>query len=105
MASEEPEFLAALEPGGEGTLVRVKVVPGSSRDVMAGMLGDRIKVRVAAPPEQGRANEAVIRLLAETIGVPKGGVRLISGASRPMKTFLIEGMDPASVAKRLRTVG
>ncbi len=67
-------------------LVKVKVVPGASRDQVVGQLGDALKVRVAAPPEDGKANKAVIRLLAGHFGVDRKRVRIVSGLTSHVKT-------------------
>ncbi|MCP4068445.1 MAG: DUF167 domain-containing protein [Phycisphaeraceae bacterium] len=71
--------------------MRLKVVPGARRDAVVGLLGDRLKVRVAAAPEAGRANVAVRRLLAETLGVAVGDVGLIAGTASSMKTVEVTG--------------
>ncbi|MFO0963427.1 MAG: DUF167 family protein [Phycisphaerales bacterium] len=83
---------------GADALVRVKAVPGASRDAIAGPLGDRLKVRVAAPPEGGRANAAIAALLAQAVGVPERAVSLESGPAQAQKCFRIRGADPARVA-------
>lgn len=72
-----------------GWEVRVKVVPGSSRSRIAGVLGDRLKIQVAAPPEDGKANKAVAEVLAQWLGLAKSEVELVSGASQPTKCFRI----------------
>lgn len=77
--------------------LRIKVVPGSSREAIAGRLGDRLKVRVSAPPEAGAANEAVCRLLAEALGVRARDVRITAGHTRPEKTLEIDGVTQADV--------
>ncbi len=84
-----------------GCTIRLKVVPGSSRSAIAGWLGERLKVRVAAPPEAGKANEAVRRLLAEALGVPPRQVAIIAGESTPEKTVRISGVSADHVAQRL----
>lgn len=84
-----------------GTLIDVKVVPGASRDRVAGPLGMRLKVTVSRPPEKGAANRAVAELLAEALGLRARDVELAAGPTRPEKTFLIRGLDPAEVRRRL----
>lgn len=84
-----------------GCTIRLKVVPGSSRSAIAGWLGERLKVRVAAPPEAGKANEAVRRLLAEALGVPPRQVAIIAGESTPEKTVRISGVSAEQAARRL----
>lgn len=71
----------------------LKVVPGSSRDEVVGWLGDSLKVKVKAPPEKGRANEAVIALLAERLGIDSSSIAVVSGHGSPAKIVAVEGMD------------
>ncbi len=81
------ETWAKSGPGGWE--IRVKAVPGSSRSRIAGVLGDRLKIQVAAPPEDGKANRAVAEVLARWLGIAKSEVELVSGASQPTKVFRI----------------
>ena len=70
--------------------LRVKVVPGSSRNEITGELANGVlKVRVAAPAEKGKANEALRALLAERYGVPRSAVTIVSGHSAPLKMVRI----------------
>ena len=82
---------AILDRRPNAIRIPLKVVPGARRDVVVGLLGDRLKVRVAAAPEAGRANVAVLRLLAETFGVAVGDVGLIAGTASSMKTVEVTG--------------
>ena len=66
---------------GGATRLRLRVVPGSRRPGIVGRHGDAWKLRVAVAPERGRANEAAVELLAETLGIPPGDVTLVSGKS------------------------
>lgn len=68
----------------------VKVVPGASRSRIAGRYGDGIKVQVAAAPERGKANEAVIELLSEAFGVERNQVAIVSGHTQPRKIVQID---------------
>jgi len=90
-----------IESDGERCVIAVKVVPGASRDELAGRLGEAIKVRVAAPPEGGKANRAVCKLLAEALGVGRQAVAVVAGASQPRKRIAIEGLSPDEVRQRL----
>jgi uncharacterized protein (TIGR00251 family) len=74
----------------EGLEIAVKVVPGASRPGIAGVLGDRLKVRVAEPPEGGRANRAVELLIGEWLEVR--GARIVAGQGRPEKTVAVPGL-------------
>ncbi len=69
----------------------LKVIPKSSKDRVVGWVGDRLKVQVTAPPERGKANEAVIGVLAGALGVPRNRVRIVSGETAPLKTVEIDG--------------
>lgn len=90
---------------GGGVLIAVKAVPGAKRDGLAGALGERLKVRVAAPPEGGKANTAICALLAATLGVKPTAVRVVRGPSSPEKAILVEGIsvDDAERALGLKT--
>ena len=71
----------------------LKVVPGSSRDEVMGWLGDWLKVKVKAPPEKGRANEAVVALLADRLGIDPSSIAVVSGHGSPAKVAAVAGMD------------
>ena len=87
--------------GGPLVHVHLKVVPGASRAGLAGLYGDRLKVRVTAPAESGKANKAVLALLAEALGVAVQQLRVVRGASNPLKTVAVAGVDVADVERRL----
>ncbi|HUS93318.1 MAG TPA: DUF167 domain-containing protein [Phycisphaerae bacterium] len=93
--------LLRIRPHEAGAVLAVKVVPGSSRDKVAGVLGDCLKVSTAAAAEKGKANAAVARLLAEALGVDRRCVRLHAGPTSPRKEFLIVGLPPEDVRRRL----
>lgn len=69
----------------------LKVVPKASRDRVVGWVGDRLKVQVTAAPERGKANEAVIEVLADALGVPRSKVRILAGETSPLKTVEVDG--------------
>jgi uncharacterized protein (TIGR00251 family) len=88
----------------EGTRVRIRVAPGAKRTAVVGRHGAGWKVRVAAPPEAGRANDALVQLLADTLAVPQSSVRLVSGHGARDKIVELAGMDTAQVEDRLTSV-
>lgn len=94
-----------LEERPEGVLLHVKVVPGSSRDVIAGVLGSRLKVKVAAAAEKGKANQAVLALLAQALGVSKTRCAMVFGHTAAEKTIEIRGISVAQVREALRAHG
>jgi uncharacterized protein (TIGR00251 family) len=70
----------------------IKVVPGAIRNEVVGWLGESLKIRVRAAPERGKANEAVVRVLAEALALPTERVRIVAGRTSPRKTVEIEGL-------------
>ena len=83
------------------TRLRLRVSPGSGRAEIVGRHGDAWKVRVTEAPERGRANEAVLRLLAETLALPRTAVTLVSGHGGREKIVELTGMGPALIDRRL----
>ena len=81
--------------------LKVKVVPGSSRDQIVGWLGDALKIKVAAPPEKGKVNEAVIALVAERLGVARDAVEIVAGHSSAQKELSIAGVDDATLKQAI----
>jgi len=87
--------------GVSTTRLRIRVAPGSRRVGVAGRLGEKWKLRVTAPAEDGRANDAVVRLLADTLGVPRRRVALVSGHGARDKVVELEGVERAEAERRL----
>jgi len=82
-------------------VIAVRVTPRSSRDAVEGVDdAGELRVRVAAPPADGAANAAVVKLLAKMLGVPKGAVSVMSGASSRHKRLSIDGVRVAAVRER-----
>jgi uncharacterized protein (TIGR00251 family) len=81
--------------------ITVKVQPRASRSESAGRLGDAWKLRLAAPPVDGKANEECIRLLAELAGVPRSAVRILRGQTARAKLVEIDGIEQAELERRL----
>ena len=83
------------------TRVLLRVAPGAARAGVVGRHGDAWKVRVTAPPEDGRANDAVLRLLADTLAVPRNAVLLVSGHGSRDKIVELMGLEPLQIEQRL----
>jgi uncharacterized protein (TIGR00251 family) len=81
----------------------IKVVPKSSRDRVAGWMGDTLKVCVTAAPERGRANAAVVSVLSDALGIPRAAVRIVAGETSPRKTAEIDGLEMNEVRRRIRS--
>ncbi|MBS0190905.1 MAG: DUF167 domain-containing protein [Planctomycetes bacterium] len=77
------------------------MVPGSSRDAVAGVLGDRLKIKVAAAPEAGRANAAVCELLARALGIRPRDISVEAGATSPEKTVRVRGLTAGQLRAAL----
>lgn len=93
----------AIEQQGCDVVIRLKVVPGASRTALAGMLGDRIKLRVAAPPEGGKANAAVMQFLATALGVKQSQVTIERGHTSAEKTVRVNAFDARTVRRAFGT--
>ncbi|MEK6275652.1 MAG: DUF167 domain-containing protein [Actinomycetota bacterium] len=81
--------------------ISVRVSPGASRSELVGRHGDGWRARIAAPPERGRANDALCELLAETLELPRRSVRVIAGHGARAKVLEIDGLEPAEIERRL----
>lgn len=83
------------------TLIRVKVTPRSSKNRITGKEKDVYRVKVTSAPVEGKANEAVIALLAEELGVPKRDIEVVSGKTGRLKTIRIRGFTAEEIAQAL----
>jgi len=79
----------------------LKVSPKASRDALIGWRGEVLKVAVTAAPERGKANAAVMRLLAAATGLPRSVISLLHGAASPDKTLLFSGIDDAQLRRAI----
>jgi uncharacterized protein (TIGR00251 family) len=86
-----------VEQHGASIRVRVHVQPRAARSEVVGSHGAALKVRLHAPPVDGAANEALVALLAERLGVPKRAVRIVGGAASRAKTVEIDGTTESAV--------
>ncbi|WP_408096298.1 DUF167 domain-containing protein [Peredibacter sp. HCB2-198] len=74
----------------KGCTLSLYIQPGASRSEISGLHGDRLKVKIKAPPVDGEANAALIKFMAETLGIAKKNVHLIHGETSRQKTLLVE---------------
>ena len=84
-----------------GVLLGLRVSAGSSRAGLMCFHGDRLKVAVREPPERGKANRAIVGMLAGALGIRKRDVEISSGAGSALKTVLVRGMDADNLRRRL----
>lgn len=94
------DYPAFSETAG-GTAVRVRVNPRSSRDELVDLKGELVRIKLTAPAVEGEANRALIRFLAEEIGVPKSDIEIVSGDRSRRKTVRIRGISVDGVLKAL----
>jgi uncharacterized protein len=93
--------LIALQPHPEGTILPVRAQPGAKRNEIRGEQDGMLKVCVAQSPEKGKANKAVIELMAKSLGLKKSQIELLSGATSHQKRFLIRGITPEELGQKL----
>lgn len=101
-AREPPSCLSA---SAEGTVLRLRVVPGASKTEAQGLLGDRLKLRLQAPPVEGKANEAALEWAAAAFGLKRREVRFLRGEKSREKDFLLEGLPLESGRRALERLG
>lgn len=88
-----------VRDGGGGVRFAVRVQPRASRSEIVGVHGDAMRVRLSAPPVDGAANEALVELIAELLGVGRRAVRIVSGASSRSKVVEVEGVTAEAVLR------
>jgi len=81
--------------------LETKVIPGCSRTEIVGWLGERLKIKVSAPPAKGKANQAVIKLLAEKLQLHEEAFTVIHGSSSPRKVIEINGITLQQLSRAL----
>lgn len=86
----------------DGVTISIRAQPGARRTKVVGVYGAEIKLAVQAPPVEGRANEALIEFLAETLGIAKSKITLLSGELSRSKVFLIRGVSTEAAQNLLR---
>lgn len=88
-------------PPAASCRLEVKVIPGASRDEIVGTMGNAVKIKLRAPPVEGRANEALVEFLAEKLGLPRRAVSVERGDTSRQKLLRIDGLDLAAVRAKL----
>ena len=91
-----------LKSDDSAVLLGVKIVPGASRTRYLGEWENRARIAVSAPPEKGKANNALITFIARKLGVRKVDVRIVSGETNSIKTIRIDQVDAEKVISALQ---
>ena len=90
-----------IDQSNQGVAFVAKIVPGSSKTCVSGLLDGMVKVKVAAAPEKGKANQCLIAFLAKLLGVRRSDVTIVTGHTKPVKHLRIDGITEL----RLKAVG
>lgn len=96
----DPGSLDILETSA-GVEFPIKAVPGASRTALAGIWNGALRVALAAPAERGKANDALVRFLADALGVRRRDVTIVAGSSHPLKRVFVTGLSAARARQRL----
>ncbi len=83
------------------TVLKVKLTPKSSRNQIVGKEGDTYRIKVTAPPVEGKANDALLDFISKKLRVGKGSIRFLSGTSSRMKRLLVTGLSQAEISERM----
>jgi uncharacterized protein (TIGR00251 family) len=95
---------ATVEATADGVVIRVRAQPGTRRNGVTGVREEELCVAVTAPPDRGRANDAIVKVLAETLKVPRSRVKILSGETNRHKRLMVEGVAVDEVVAALRGV-
>ena len=87
-----------LKVQGDVVYLHIKAQPRASRNEIGEPLGDELKIKIAAPPVDSAANEALVKFLAEVLDCPKNAVQLVRGATSRPKVIAIQGFKPEVIA-------
>ena len=90
-----------LKSQGDGVILTLHIQPGAKKTEIAGIHGDALKIRLAAPPVDGKANQALIAFLADTLGLAKQHFTLVSGQTSRAKRIAVVGGEATTVAAAL----
>ncbi len=89
----------------DGILLQIKVIPGASANTVVGLEGDSVKLKIAAPPEKGKANKEIIAFLSELIGIKKKNLVIEKGEKSRIKLVRIYGVKKDKVFEKLGLIG
>lgn len=96
--------MVELQSTTEGVILPVQAQPGARRNGVTGVHAGRLKVAVTHAPEKGKANKAILEVLAEVLQLKRAQLRLLSGETSSQKRFLVSGVDLTTLAGRLESL-
>ncbi len=85
----------------DGIILHIKVVPRASKNEVIGIMGDRLKVKIKAPPVDGEANAEIIRFFSKLLGIPKKQIKILRGLNASSKDILFYNMDENLITRIL----
>jgi uncharacterized protein (TIGR00251 family) len=94
-----------IQEDEHGVTFVAKIVPGSSKTAVVGILDGMVKVKIAAPPEKGKANQCLIAFLAKKLGVKKNAIHIVTGQTNPVKHVQIGGVSADALRTQLHLPG
>lgn len=86
----DPSEIKFVQPHPEGLVLKIFVLPRSSKNMLAGRHGDALKIKLTAPPVEGAANKMCITFLAQHLGLPKSSLEIVSGHTGRTKLILVK---------------
>jgi len=86
------------------TRLEIKVIPNAKKNCVDGWEGNRLKLRIAAQPEKGKANQALVQFLSKLFGIPKSSISILTGESSGLKTILIDCVTKEYLDSVLKTI-
>jgi len=84
-----------------GVVFTARIIPGSSKTALCGLLDGMLKIKVAAPPQKGKANQCLVEFLASQLSVKKNAVRIVSGQTARIKRLHILGVSAKTLSIKL----
>jgi uncharacterized protein (TIGR00251 family) len=96
--------MSFVVPHAEGCVLSVKAQPGARRNAVVALQNDRLKVAVQAPPDKGKANDAIEAVLIEALSLKRSQVELLAGPASRDKKFLIRGTEAADIERKVKAL-
>ena len=96
--------MLSIQKADEGVIFKVKVQPGASKNEIVGVQQDALKLRISAPPVQGKANKVLIQFLAKQIGVKRSQVEILSGHTSRIKTIHVVGQGTEKLQQLIDSI-
>jgi uncharacterized protein (TIGR00251 family) len=93
-----------IKAHADGCVIAIRAQPGARRNAIVGEQAGMLKVAVTAPPDKGRANDAIVEILADALGLKRSQVEIVSGATSRQKKLLIRNMSAQSLQNLLRSL-